>query len=84
MYSKMLSSNQTTAPGDKDINERNTQAKLAQKREDKRKPSVYLYLFASFFITLGSLILFELVARANSNDEGHGDGESAGSTDQDL
>ena len=84
MYSKMLSSNQTTAPGDKDINERNTQTKLAQKHEDKRKPSVYLYLFASFFITLGSLILFELVARANSNDEGHGDGESAGSTDQDL
>ena len=83
MYSKMLGSNQTTAPGDEDIDERNTQPESLQ-NEDKRKPSVYLYLFASFFITLGSLILFELVARANSSSQGHGDGVDAGSSDQDL
>ena len=86
MYSKMLSSNQTAAD-DEDttcsIDERNTETKLAQKHEDKKKPSVYLYLFASFFITLGSLILFELVTRANSGSQAHC-GEDAGSSDQDL
>ena len=74
MYSKMLGSNQTVT-GEEDIDERN---------KDKKKSSAYLYLIASFFITLGSLILFELVARANSDSQGHGDGVDAGSSDQDL
>ena len=84
MYSKMMNSNQY-APHKKDTDERNMQTKL-QEHEDEKKPSIYLYLFASFFITIGSLILFELVARANTHNEGHGDGVDAGtsSRDQDL
>jgi len=90
MYSKMMagegsvpssssSSNQTAAHCG-DIDEQQMQT---PQRVDKKKPSAYLYLFASFFVTLGSLFLFELVARANNKDKEQGDGVDGGS-EQDL
>ena len=76
MYSKMMA-------GGGDVHEQQMQT---PQRLDNKKPSAYLYLFASLFVTLGSLLLFELVARANNNDKGEGGGVDGSNTssDQDL
>ena len=88
MYSKMMagngsiassSSSNQTAPQGGNIDERKKQT---PQKGDKNDSLVYLYLFTSFFITLGSLVLFELVARANS--KGQGDGVDEGSSQEDL
>lgn len=76
IYSKMMAGG-----GDVHVHEQQMQA---PKRMDNKKPSAYLYLFASLFVTLGSLLLFELVARANNNDKEEGDGVHGSNSDQDL
>ena len=74
MYSKMMA-------GGGDVHEEQMQT---PQRVDNKKPSAYLYLFASLFVTLGSLLLFELVARANNNAKEEGGGVDGSNSDQDL
>ena len=76
MYSKMMAGG-----GDVHVHEQQMQT---PQQMDNKKPSAYLYLFASLFVTLGSLLLFELVARANNNDKEEGGGVDGSNSDQDL